>query len=447
MGQGQPPLSVLAQVNQGPYFVGQAIEVWVSAEARDEVPRAVAPQIADAEVTPLDAEPKVRQITTNAIGDVVNERNRYTFRYRIIAHRAGTLVVPPVKLQVNDRAGSSAPLRIPIRALPVEGRPAAFLGGVGRLQVEALAEPTTLRAGQTIEYQVRLFGPAARGSTREPDLEALRHLPIAPEVETLPAEEVADPPSHTFHYRLRPTRAGASVLPPVPVAYFDPKAERYLTRVTQGVPIQVVDVPKFDPGNFQYVPSATARPSLGERIWHSRWGSVVLGLVSVLVLWPVLLAAFVVIGRVQLRLEADPGRFARGVSRHFDARLGAGLLAEQVATALARYLRRAAGRPEGVLTPLEARHGILELTSDPELADRAERLVRACDRARFAGRPASAEELADDARVLFEKLGRQTWQREVREVGKNRGRHSQPLIKSSQHVPPQDIRQVESDRQ
>ena len=51
-----------------------------------------------------------------------------------------------------------------VKALPVAGRTADFLGGVGEFEVGAEAEPTAVRSGQTLEYRVTVTGPAARGS-------------------------------------------------------------------------------------------------------------------------------------------------------------------------------------------------------------------------------------------------------------------------------------------
>ena len=79
---------------------------------------------------------------------------------------------------------------------------------------EAWAEPDSVRPGQTIEYEITVTGPAARGVTDAPDVSRLERLPIGLRVERRPDRETDEPPSHTFVYHLRPTRAGAATLPP-----------------------------------------------------------------------------------------------------------------------------------------------------------------------------------------------------------------------------------------
>jgi hypothetical protein len=75
---------------------------------------------------------------------------------------------------------------------------------------------------------------------------------------------------------------------------------------------------------------------------------------------------------------------------------------------LTEYLERVEGRPSGELTPPEARAAIERLTSDRGLADRAEGLVRWCDRVRFGTGNGNADEgrLIDEARGLFREVAR-----------------------------------------
>ena len=71
--------------------------------------------------------------------------------------------------RLGERSGSSSRFQLPIHPLP-PARPREFLGGVGRFEVEADAQPRVLRVGQELEYQIRLTGPGARGATSPPEL-------------------------------------------------------------------------------------------------------------------------------------------------------------------------------------------------------------------------------------------------------------------------------------
>ncbi len=65
-----------------------------------------------------------------------------------------------------------------IQPVPLEGRPAAFLGGVGRFALQAEAIPNVVRVGQELEFRIKVTGPAAWGMTDRPVLERFERLPI-----------------------------------------------------------------------------------------------------------------------------------------------------------------------------------------------------------------------------------------------------------------------------
>ncbi len=244
------------------HYVGQAIELQVVTVAEADRPQVGTPRVGGAEVSLVGTDLKL--ISASGIGDFVTERNLFLWQFRIIPRRAGILEIPPVVVRLGRRSGASPSLRLTIQASPLSGRPAEFLGGVGAFEVEAEARPAIVQSGQALEYRVRVTGPAARGMTAAPDLTRFNHVPLGLQVEPIPSEVIADPPSRVFRSRVRPTRAGEAVLPPVAIAALDPKTARYLTKVTSGVPIRVVDVPRFDPATLGYGPPArppTSRPT------------------------------------------------------------------------------------------------------------------------------------------------------------------------------------------
>ena len=158
--------------------------------------------------------------------------------------------------------------------MPPEGRPAAFLGGVGDFSVEADVSPATVRVGQELTYRITVTGPAAWGMTARPDLSRLERLAIAPRIEALPDETIHEPPSRTFVTRLRPTRPGDAVLPPVVIAAFDPETLRYFSKATKGLAVKAVAVPAFDPRSLDYAPPDTSRERRMQRRMDPRRGDL-----------------------------------------------------------------------------------------------------------------------------------------------------------------------------
>jgi hypothetical protein len=295
--------------------------------------------------------------------------------------------------------------------VPPEGRPAGFLGGVGRLALQADASPRTVRIGQELVYRITATGPAAWGMTGRPEPKRFDRLPIGLRIEPKPAEATHEPPSRTFVYTLRPTRAGEAVLPPMAIAAFDPAAQRYITHVTPGVPIRVVAVPSLDPAT---IPDLGATDDLDARRdavlrWGAALGSAIL-----------LLGAAAAIGwsRRKARLAGRIG--GPGASRRFASRIARGLAADamrepqklalRVSTAIIRYLELGMARPPGALTPDEAREGVARCTGSEELGEHAARVAARCDGVLYRdapGPPEDPQRLREEARELFARLGRQ----------------------------------------
>jgi hypothetical protein len=396
----RPPITVLAQVPAKTYYVGQAIELRIGAEAAEERPEVDPPQIPNTDVTLIGTQ--LSPLAASGIGGRTSERNFFITRFRLIARRAGALSIPPVRARLGARSGASRPLTIQVHNAPLEGRPAEFLGGVGAFAVEAEASLRAVRVGQEFTYTVVVSGPAARGMIGRPALGRFSRVPLGLEIEALPAVLVNSSPSRRFPYRIRPTRPGAATLPPVAVAAFDPQTERYVTKVTSGVPIRVVDVPRLDPTTVDY----HAPPATGSRGWpgraSTRLGTMV-GLALVTVLLGVLLARAVL-----RRWRIDPRwwlvRRARRIAPHPDP----AQTAREIIDTLTGYLERATGRPRGALTPDEARAAITEASGDAELGLEAACLVTLCDRARYAYAHPDPHPvtLVTEARRLFEEIGK-----------------------------------------
>jgi hypothetical protein len=353
-----------------------------------------------ADIWPIETD--VRPLTATGIGATIAQENLFLTRFRLVPRKAGELDIPPIRAEAGERIGKSRPISFTAQPPPIEGRPGAFLGGIGGLEIHTEAEPATLRVGQTIEYRIRLDGPAAWGSTIRPDVGWFDRLPLGLRIEPTGDELVPEPPSRTFTYRLRPTRAGEAVLPAVLIAWFDPKLGRYQTKTTSPVPIRAVAVPGFDARSIDYRPPPVRRLSRTER------GLLLLGAT-------ILVGATLAAGRWLWRRwrRFRPNKANLGAARRFAARTthtfdttpaDPAEAARRITEALIRYLELGSGRPPGALTPAEAGRGVADLTGSAALGDQAERLLAACDRTLYgiAGGPVLDR---DEARQLFRDLG------------------------------------------
>jgi hypothetical protein len=298
---------------------------------------------------------------------------------------------------------------VTVRPVPLEGRPAEFLGGVGGFTLGAEANPRSVRVGQELDYRITVQGPAAWGMTGQPELKRFERLAIGPRIDPRPIEGQGEPPSRTFIYRLRPTRPGEDVLPPVAIAAFDPATQRYNTHVTPSVPIRVVAVPAFDSTTIPDL-NATGGPAAHQataRTWGILIGSILMLAACGALLWVrrrARIAGRISGPRASRRFAALMARcLARGSSRDPSD------LATVVSEALIRYLQLADGRPPGALTPDEAGAGVAHCTGSEELGAQSARMVERCDGLLYReapGPPEDPERFREDAREFFAQLGR-----------------------------------------
>jgi hypothetical protein len=391
------PLRVRAQIERGPYYVGQAITLQVSVVAGRERPRVVTPRVADCEVTPTETE--LKPISSSGIGSFVMEKNDFLARFRLVPRRAGRLTIPAVRARLDSegRSGASAPITITVASLPTAGRPAAFLGGVGTFEVSAEADPPEVRRGQSLEFRIKVTGSAARGMSRAPTLERLQTAARGTEIEAKPVEAVDDPPSRVFRYQVRPTVAGELVLPPVAIAAFNPRLGQYVTRVSPGLHVRVVDVPRFDPSSLDYAPPPRASDAWAP--WAARGLLAMAAALALAASGRVLRRWF-----VRHRAETAAVRLLARLRRDLPRTAGAAEAGRRTTEALAEYLALAIGRPRGALTPDEARAGITRASGDAAIGEQARRLVAVCDQAQFAGQGVSAQEVIGEADRLFQGL-------------------------------------------
>jgi hypothetical protein len=448
-GQEADPLRVQAEVAPGPYHVGEGFELLVGVIAKGKAPKIDLPTIIGARARTIGTES--RPISSAGIGRVVTHEYQYVVKFGVLPTRAGRLEIPVIQVQVEGRAGRSQPKRVLIKPVPAQGRPAEFLGGIGRFDLEAEASPRTVRVGQELDFRIKVTGPAAWGISSRPELVRYERPELGLRI-TAGLDQTSDePPVRTFVYRLRPTRAGEIILPPVSIASFDPALTRYVTHVTASVPIRVIAVPSFDPTTIADNSQSVAAGWPSEIMW------------AVTVSMPVLLGAYLMLRRVRRRLDrasSSSPELARRYAKRSVRELGSipvwramhlfgfpettlegpehGLLgratlnsawvmlkstspqilssaAHRIAERLSEYMKLGLGRPMGALTPDETREGVVRLTGSAELGEQAGQLTMRCDRILYGETSDGADdarELLDDARRLFEALGRvRSWNR------------------------------------
>jgi hypothetical protein len=311
---------------------------------------------------------------------------RQTFRRAYFPLTEGVLWFPPAFLNYEVRSGFLQPpqqrriasdsVPLVVRPLPAQGRPGAFNGAVGRLDMTASLAPDRVGVGGSAVLTVELRGTGnIRGlpAPRLPEVAGLEALPPSHDAEVNVQDDVVGG-VRRFRWLLVPNEVRTFVVPPLEYAYFDPELRAYVTLQSDSLVLQAMPVVAGQPADTALRPLRAA-PGRAPADWAlSPWFAAAQTV-------PLLLLGAVVLGR-RRRLAAPPGadRLAtlqRSVATLDPAR-GADALAEAE-----RLLREAAdvfAGPGGRSAGPEA----LRQAGHPVAAEQMAALLADLQRARFA---------------------------------------------------------------
>lgn len=300
-------------------------------------------------------------------------------RRAIFPVRAGTLAIPPARIECLLAQGSSeAP--VPGATVEVIEAPEGVL--VGRIAASAQLDRARIALGESATLVVRVRGEAGLWDVApEPDpIAGVDVYARAPETTRIPAQRLVVERSHAFD--LVPRRAGTHVAPSLRFAWLDPETGRTHVEETAPLALEV-----FEPAPSPAEAAAERPPGATES------GGAPLGVAAIALGFALVLVG---IGVAAWRRVRAPSPIRVASARLDDAEAAAARgdrAAERDALAAALREALALRRPETrALTPEE-------LAARSSRAEREAALALAeLDRARFASEPAGATRL-DAARV------------------------------------------------
>ena len=148
----------------------------------------------------------------------------------------------------------SNPVEIEVLPLPEAGRPDAFTGLVGRLEVSASIDRTDAETNDALTYRLEVSGTGNIRTLPEPEL----GFPSDVEVYPPDVSERVDPPedgvrgSKIFEYVIVPRAPGQVTIPAVKLAYFDIDAGTYAAAASDPITLTVAGDPVAGPaGRFR----------------------------------------------------------------------------------------------------------------------------------------------------------------------------------------------------
>jgi hypothetical protein len=212
----------------------------------------------------------------------------------------------------------SEPITIVALPLPTVGKPADFSGAVGRYNINADVDKTSVEANEPITLKVRISGIGNIKSIAAPPVPELADFRSyqSGDSENITKANYLVGGAKTFEYVFIPKRAGSYVLPAINYSFFDPGAKAYKTVSTQPIQVQVAPAPDRYASQMQNLESNNIdlvakdirylKPDLG-RI-NSTTGTLVALRPIYLALYLIpLIGYFVVVGqkKKQERLQSD----------------------------------------------------------------------------------------------------------------------------------------------
>ncbi len=130
-------------------------------------------------------------------------------------------------------------LSLDVKALPEEGRPEGFAGHVGEIKIEAIADPTEVNVGDPITLKIILQGPDYLGRLQLPSLSSQKGMSDDFKIPDERADGKIEGKKKIFTQTLRARYDNVTQIPPVRIAYFDTKKEKYLIAASDPIPLVV----------------------------------------------------------------------------------------------------------------------------------------------------------------------------------------------------------------
>lgn len=245
------------------------------------------------------------------------------------------------------------PVRIHVKPLPEEGKPAGFTGTVGQYEIEAAFDNQEARQGEPLALTVTIRGTGHIQTIGAPDWPAWDGMRVYDSGEAVSVNKRRDrvDGEKTFTQVLIPTRTGRIAFEPIRFAYFDPAQARYITASSHPLAIDALPAaPMPAGGGSDHIVSMGEdilyiQTGLAERLGPAGRGGLNAGwLIHIVPL--LLIGAGALVHRRRTTLAADPVlarrraalRRARQALAHLDRTADTARLAAGLAETLEAYL-------------------------------------------------------------------------------------------------------------
>lgn len=334
---------------------------------------------------------------TPDVGDI-----RIRMQYPTALRRAGDAFFGDRLSLAGARPISAEPASIDVTVAtpPDEGRPAAWTGAVGDFDIAVSAKPLEAAVGDPITITMSLTdrsGTASLAGMLGPSLSDQPELVRNFRVSSEGAGGTVDGRTKLFTQTIRALDDKVRAVPPIDFPFFDPSSGAYRVARSDAIPIVVkpsavvrVERPAVAPTQ-ESIPGELARVEGGILANASvseasaattaeiRW------VVSTAVLPLAVVGAGLCVGRIG-RLNRDSrGALHRNARSAADAALAGSPSAETIETALLAFVAARCGIESRGVARKDAIGLLVSREAPPQVVAAIEALLRACERARYAG--------------------------------------------------------------
>ncbi len=326
-------------------------------------------------------------------------------------------------------------LSLRVKELPVEGRPEGFTGQVGEIKIEAKADPSDVNVGDPITLSIILQGPDFLGRVDLPSLATQKGISEDFKIPDDRADGKIEGKKKIFTQTLRARHDGVTEIPPIRIAYFDTKKEKYMVAESDPIALNVRETKVITASDAEGAEAGVSGSPLEqwkEGIAYNYEGSDLIlseeagietisgnfRMLMLLLLPPVFFAAVAVARNLLSRRASDPrGRKAKGALKRLHKSLSEILQGKDISgeifngKAMDRYkayLGDKLHRSGVALTAEEVDRLLSEHGIDIEVKQLVRDTMETCEHGAYAGGSAATgrKELVEMIRISAARLDR-----------------------------------------
>jgi hypothetical protein len=328
---------------------------------------------------------------------------------------------------------SSQPLRLSVLPLPDENKPSGFYGLVGRYTISASATPTEVSVGDPITLTIKIGGSRYLKPIQWPTLENISQLTDNFKIPTEQASPIIENGYKIFTQTIRANNDKVTVIPSIPLAYFDAEKGEYSVAKTEPIELEVspskiltgadLEGRDFTPVNkeVEAIKKGLSANYEGPDALENQNFSPVAALIQpgYIVIWGTPFTVLILSVAAKFLTDKTPEKIARkrrrGAAGKAIGRLkkitSMGEQHEELASIIKQYIGERFDKSAGALTSNDCFEIIAEATKDTQSAERYKEIIADCEAARYTSAQSSIgqtqiEEVINLIRSVEKKAGK-----------------------------------------